>query len=238
MTRYALFLAPLPGDELDTAAAHWLGRDVYADTELQQTGGDDIGADEHAALTRTARRYGFHGTMKAPFRLADGAHETDLVNAFNGYNLTAPAIPAPKLRLGNLDGFFALVPDGPAPEIDALARDLVVAFDPFRASLSEAEIARRNPAQLAPEERANLERWGYPYVMESFRYHMTLTNRVPPPQQPRVEAALASRFGDIVRAPLTGLALALFVERTPGSLFSILSWRPLTLLPTADPVPT
>jgi len=238
VTRYALFLAPLPGDALDVEAARWLGRDVYVDTEPRQTGGDGIGADEQAELTATARRYGFHGTMKAPFPLADGAHETDLVNAFNAYCLTVPAMPAPRLRLGNLDGFFALVPDGPAPAIDALARDLVATFDRFRAPLSEADIARRNPDRLAPNERANLQRWGYPYVMEAFRFHMTLTHRVREPDQARVEAALASRFGHIVRVPLTGLALALFVERAPGALFNVLSWRQLTLLPAADPVPT
>src|SRR5262249_2220033 len=44
--------------------------------------------------------------------------------------------------------------------------------------LTDADRARRNPARLTPRQRDYLERWGYPYVMEEFRFHMTLTGRL------------------------------------------------------------
>ena len=59
-----------------------------------------------------------------------------------------------------LDGFLALVPGGPAPDVDRFAGEVVTAFDRFGAPLSEAEISRRNPDALSQEEFRNLCQWG------------------------------------------------------------------------------
>src|SRR3546814_16854276 len=69
--------------------------------------------------------------------------------------------------------------------------DCVRAFDRFRAPPSETALARRRAAGLSARQEANLQAWGYPYVMEDFRLHFTLTGRITDPAQP-----------DILRRPL------------------------------------
>ena len=85
----------------------------------------------------------------------------------------------PQLSLARLDGFFALVPGAEAADLYALADDVVTGFDGFRAPATEAEIARRNPAALTSRQRELLDAWGYPYVLDEFRFHLTLTDRIP-----------------------------------------------------------
>ena len=64
---------------------------------------------------------------------------------------------------------------GSAESASALADAAVDAFEPFRAPPSPAERLRRNPDAMTPRQRALFERYGYPYVRELFRFHMTLT---------------------------------------------------------------
>ena len=104
---------------------------------------------------------------------------------------------------------------------------IVDEFEPFRAPLSDADIARRKPESLSAEHRANLMRWGYPYVMDEFRFHMTLTGQVPPDQAPDMRKALDARFADFVNAPLSIDGLALFVEPARGADFTVHRWLPL-----------
>ena len=117
------------------------------------------------------------------------------------------------------------MPGGPAPDLDRFAGEVVTVFDRFRAPLSDGEIKRRNPDALSPEEFRNLLQWGYPYVFESFRFHMTLTGRVADARP----AARARRHRRSVRAgrlssPATVDGLALFVEPEPGAPFVVKSW--------------
>ena len=58
------------------------------------------------------------------------------------------AVVVPRLTLARLGGFFALVPGTRTPALHALADDVVMAFDDFRAPATEAELARRNQAPL------------------------------------------------------------------------------------------
>ena len=57
----------------------------------------------------------------------------------------------------------------------ACVRDL----DEFRAPAGEAELARRRKAGLSARQEALLTQWGYPYVFEEFRFHLTLSGRLP-----------------------------------------------------------
>src|SRR5690606_1424084 len=125
---------------------------------------------EIAYHTASARRYGFHATLKAPFHLAEGASEAELDSAIAGFAAAAEPILLSRLTPTRLDGFLALTPGGPAPDLDRFAAEVVTAFDRFRAPLSEADIKRRNPEALSPGEFCNLMQWGYPYVFESFRF--------------------------------------------------------------------
>ena len=52
-------------------------------------------------------------------------------------------------------------------------------FDQFRAPLSSADMVRRQAGSLSDKQKAYLELWGYPYVFDEFRFHMTLTGALP-----------------------------------------------------------
>ncbi|WP_417770607.1 DUF1045 domain-containing protein, partial [Stappia sp.] len=102
------------------------------------------------------------------------------------------------------------------------AADIVRHFDRFRAPLSEADLARRNPERLAPPLRANLEAWGYPYIFDAFRFHMTLTERLRAEDAARVLPVLEAHFGDVLAEPVAMDRLALYVETAPGVPFTCL----------------
>ena len=143
-------------------------------------------------LTADPRKYGFHATLKAPFSLAQGRTEAELFAACAAFAATPRAIPVIRPVVGSISGFIAVIPADPPAELIRLAADCVSEFDAFRAPLTEADRARRNPSRLTSAQRAHLDRWGYPYVMEEFRFHMTLTGRL--------DASRAGdRSGDVAR---------------------------------------
>ena len=175
--RYALYWLPAPGSGLAAFGNAVLGYDNATGAPVPHPFGD------LAAVTAGARVYGFHATLKAPMRLAPGAGEADLVAAARDLADGHPPVPLGPLTVAALGPFLALVPKAPPPELGLLAAECVAALDPLRAVLSEAERAKRRPERLAPRGRALLARWGYPYVFEAFRFHMTLTDALPEPDR-------------------------------------------------------
>lgn len=225
--RYAIYFTPGRNDPLTRLAASWLGRDPFTGAHPAPPAVTGLTPAEIAFHTASARRYGFHATLKAPFHLADGATEAELDQAVAAFAAAAEPILLSKLVPTRLDGFLALTPGGPAPDLDRFAGDVVTAFDRFRAPLSEADIKRRNPDALSPDEFRNLLQWGYPYVFESFRFHMTLTGRVSAEDLPRVRTAIDEVFAAALERPATVDGLALFVEPEAGAPFVVKSWHGL-----------
>lgn len=225
--RYAIYFTPEHDDPLCRIAAGWLGRDAFGGAVTAAKAFGALSAAEVAFHTAAARRYGFHATLKAPFRLADGMTEVGLIDAVDAFANAAVPFDIPRLKLAQIDGFFALVPAEPLPELDRFAGDVVTAFEPFRAPLSDAEIARRNPDALSPRECRNLSQWGYPYVFDTFRFHMTLTGRIAAEEAQRVRAAIEECLGDTLDRPLPMDGLAVFVEPSPGAPFEVRTYRAL-----------
>ncbi len=219
--RYAVYFTPARTDPLTRKAAEWLGRDPFDGTLLQPPDHTGLTPAEVAFHTAAARRYGFHATMKAPFRLAVDQTETALERALDAFCAEVAPVTVPRMALRQIDGFFALVPAERSVELDRLAGDVVAAFEQFRAPLSDAEIERRNPDALTAAQFRNLCQWGYPYVFEEFRFHMTLSSRVAGAEAERVRAAIETCLGPLTERPLTIDGLALFVEPEPGAPFSI-----------------
>jgi putative phosphonate metabolism protein len=225
--RYAFYFSPDPGTDLARLGENWLGRSARSGRTLQHPDLDGLPARELAAITGPARRYGFHGTLKAPFRLADGVNESELVAAMERFAAETPAFEIPSLTVGLLDHFVALVPEGRADRLNAFANGVVESFEPFRAALTESEIKRRNPDGLASAELKNLVRWGYPYVFDRFRFHMTLSNRLSQEDAPRILNAARAYFAPALAQPVPVDALTLFIEPEPGAPFQIHSWAAL-----------
>ncbi|MBY8917140.1 DUF1045 domain-containing protein [Nitratireductor rhodophyticola] len=225
--RYAIYFTPEQDDPLTRAAARWLGRDAFTGMPLTPVEAGPFSAAEISFHTAAARRYGFHATLKAPFRLAEGQSEQGLIQALTKFCAQMEPVTIPRAVVRRLDGFFALVPEERSERLDALAGSIVESFEPFRAPLTANELERRNPENLSPGQLKNLHKWGYPYVFEEFRFHMTLTGRVPQAEAPRMERAIDAFFGPLLSEPLEIGSLALFIESEPGAPFQVKSFQTL-----------
>jgi hypothetical protein len=224
--RFAIYAAPgvRPADTvgvlLRRKAEQWLGRSVSGDPV---TPGVPVGWTRAAvdAMTVSARRYGFHATLKPPFRLAAGRTAEELDAAVARFAADSAGAVIPKLTLARLGGFFALVAGAEAPGLHALADEVVKHFDGFRAPMIEAELARHDRASLTPRQRELLRTWGYPYVLDEFRFHLTVTDRIPDERRPEVERALSDWFAVVLGADVPVDALAVFTEAGPGAPFEL-----------------
>lgn len=225
--RYALYFTPSPDDLLTKAATRWIGRDAFGDAPPPPLVVDGLQADEIARHTASARKYGFHATLKAPFELAEGKDEAALVAAANQFcKSVVPFVMSP-LKISRIGKFFALVPEEERPRLSDFAAMVVRDFEPFRAPLSDADIARRNPEMLSDLERGNLYRWGYPYVFDAFRFHMTLTGPIEEPDVAPVNMALHAWFDPILGIPVNVSALTIFIQPEPDAPFRVHSQIPL-----------
>ncbi|MGV3552736.1 DUF1045 domain-containing protein [Rhizobium sp.] len=225
--RYAIYFTPPADDPLTRRAAHWLGRDAISGEGLAQPVIEAFSELAFAELTSDPRRYGFHATMKAPFELAEGVSATELVDAFERFAAQQEAFALPSLILGQLGPFFALVPGTNSPSLQALASDCVTVFDRFRAPLDAADIARRRPERLSAGEHRNLMAWGYPYVLDDFRFHMTLTGPMERDDQPAMRAAIEAHFDGLLGQPRAVDTLSIFVEASRGAPFTLHHMVPL-----------
>lgn len=211
MTRYAVYFAPRES-AFSRHAAAWLGRNSETGEALPQPALAGIG-DPHA-MTAEPRRYGFHGTIRAPFRAKPAVTETTIRNRLAELAARLAPVTCHGLQLEILDGFLALTPLGCEAALMDLAATVVEGTDDLRAPLTGAEIARRRPERLSARQRALLDRWGYPFVMEEFRFHLTLTDRLAEPGPVRV--ALATHFAPVLPRPFTIEDLCLFAEDATG----------------------
>jgi putative phosphonate metabolism protein len=225
--RYAIYFTPPSSDPLLKVAANWLGRNAFTGQPVRAPQIRDLAHEDFAQLTESPRRYGFHATLKAPFHLADGVEERELLSGLMHFASSIDPVEIPKLQIACLDGFFALVPAEPLDRLNQLANDVVVAFDRFRAPPGEQEIKRRNPENMSVAQRRNLKQWGYPYVFEDFRFHMTLTGPVPERDRPKIEHILSEFLEPVLEEPVEINNLALFTEAEPGFPFEIHSLHSL-----------
>lgn len=217
--RYALYVAPAPGSPLSEFGADWLGRDCATGERRLQPAVDGLSADRLADLTESARGYGFHATIKPPFYLRAGRSEDELLSAFAGFAEKREPFEV-QLGLRSLGGFLALMMTPPDHRMSALAADAVRDLDAFRALPSEAELARRRKSGLSAQQETLLQQWGYPYVMGEFRFHMTLSARLPEgPERDAIVAALTPRADAATAAPFTVDAVALFKQPRKGADF-------------------
>jgi putative phosphonate metabolism protein len=219
--RVAVFFTPPPEHPLTRAAALWLGRDPFSGEEFPPSARDDVAAGEIASLTAAPRRYGFHATLKPPFRLAGGCRLEDVDLALDEAARGLAPVDLGRLSIAEIGSFFALIPATEGIGLQEFAGEIVRRFDRFRAPPTPDEIARRRPERLSPRQRENLTRWGYPYVFEDFRFHMTLTGPVAERRRAEVRRVLEDRFRPLVDTPVVVDALALFVELTPPGDFMV-----------------
>lgn len=221
--RYALYYAPRPDSPAWQAGSRWLGRCAAQGGVLAQATVPGVDAAEFARLTAAPRRYGWHATLKAPFALNEGVSLPLLRNVVRELCRTLRPFELPAMRVAQLDDFLALVPAQACPALDEVARTCVTGLQPLAAPLSPAELQRRRAAGLTPEEDALLLRWGYPYVLERYRFHCSLTGPlrgVAPAVIDALQAAAQAWFAHLPASRFD--AVALFAEPSPGADFVLL----------------
>jgi putative phosphonate metabolism protein len=220
--RVGIYYCPSEDDPLFIAGATWLGRDPATGAALEQPDIPGI-----AEVTAEARGYGFHATLKPPMRLAAGRSWDGLLDATRAVTARIEPFELPSLAVHDLHGFLALRETEPCAALQALADACVIELDEFRAAPSEAELARRRRARLSETQDAMLLRFGYPYVLATWFFHMTLTRRLSETEhrkwRPETERYLAG-------ATAEGRAvtdICLFTQAATGAPFVIEARVPL-----------
>jgi hypothetical protein len=226
--RYAVYLTPSPDHPLWSAGCDWLGRDP---------GWTEPG---HAPEgRRQAWRYGFHSTLKAPMRLVPGAREQDLWSALEALADRHGSFDLPTLQVAGMDSFLALRPVHSLPHehplqqlADACVRDL----DDLRAPLSLTEVTHRlGKSPLDAQQQSLMARWGYPHVLQCWRWHYTLSDRLADAgQHHELLAQAREHFAHALVRPQRCEALSLFVEPVSGAPLRLVHRFALARRPAAS----
>lgn len=212
--RYAVYYAPLYGPLAEFGAA-WLGRDAVHGIETPPLHIPDL-PHPSSEITKSPRKYGFHATIKPPMRLAEGANYADIAQELEALARKTRPIALAGLELTPLGRFLALTISGDAAPLSEFAGTIVQRLDKYRAPMTAEEFDRRNAAHLTDSQRDNLKAWGYPYVMDQFRFHMTLTDKLPKTEVGQVADCLRPHLIPILPFPFIIDAVSIFGEDSDG----------------------
>lgn len=225
--RYAIYFAPAEDTGIWQFGINWLGRDPVSGRALPQPEVPGLSTDALAAATESPRNYGFHATLKPPFHLADGCTADALSEAVRSFAAGRAAFHAPPVSVQRIGRFQAFALTAPSADMARLAADCVMAFDQFRAPPSEAELAKRRGRGLSERQELYLQQWGYPYVMEEFRFHMTMLGSTSDEALHEAVMAylvpLAARFAE---EPLAVDAVCLYRQETREAPFLLVERFP------------
>jgi putative phosphonate metabolism protein len=221
--RYALYFSPPEGSPLARLGEEWLGRGPAMNARSIPDLPHSISSLEWSSVTEAAAFYGFHATLKPPFRLVEGASLSGLQQALLTFAANKSSFAAPHLLLGTLGHFLALILSEPSKSFADFAADCVREFDLFRAPAAETEIKKRMHDSLSPREQEHLFRWGYPYVLDTWKFHMTLTCSLQEDALQVFRAHLSERFAEACVPPLQVDSICLFEQPAAGAPFRLLN---------------
>jgi ribose 1,5-bisphosphokinase len=223
--RCALYFTPEPASPWGRFGSAWLGRCAASGVTIGQPSIAGVAAAELAALTESPRRYGFHATLKAPFRPRADAPQDAIIAALDSFCASRVAFRIPRLQVAMLDDFLAGTLAAPDARISELAAACVTEFDRFRAPLDAAELARRRALPLTDREDALLRRWGYPHVLDAYRFHFSLSGRLRgahPDLVAALQRAAREALDALALEPLVFDSVCLFEEPALGAALRII----------------
>lgn len=226
--RYAIYFAAGADSALSRFGAELLGYDAHTGDEVPFPREAVQIAADWRDITADPRKYGFHATLKAPMALVSGRTEAELMAACATFAGQPRTIPVIRPVVDTISGFIAVIPAEPVDALRQLAADCVREFDSIRAALTAEDRARRKPEKLTERQRDYLDRWGYPYVMEEFRFHMTLTGRLDAERRGPILEMLRTRFASLRLGTLAIDRLALFKQDDAKARFRIIGEWALT----------
>ena len=212
-TRFAIYFCPEPSSALESFGRHWLGWDLDLAQAVEQP---EVTGFDIEAITERPRKYGFHGTLKAPFRLADGQTLEELSKAADTITAAIAPFEIPKLHVAKIGKFLAIIEAEPCQPLRDMASHIVTAFEPFRAPLTQADLERRRKSDLTEAQDAHLVKWGYPYVFDEFKFHLTLSGPLSPDLQEVVKDEAKRVLGDTLSTPYLCQSISLCAECEDG----------------------
>jgi hypothetical protein len=226
-SRYAICFAPEQGSPLEAVGCNWLGRDKNGGFTDIRTKVSGITPERLAALIKGPRSYGLHGTLKPAFELRAGATEGGLIAVAETLARSFSPFKIPALELGEIGYIVSLVPESSSDALEDIATACVRAFDGFRRPLSDQEEQSYKRNRLTVHQRQMLEHWGYPYVMEEFDFHISLTEPVIDEDERAALMKAADRAAaQVLRKPLIMRELTLFSQKSADSSMSIIARFP------------
>lgn len=233
MARYAIYFAPPPDTDLWRFGSAVIGYDASTAKDVPFAKPSGMTGNAWQAMTEEPRRYGFHATLKAPFELSKHADTAGLLVNVGILATSLAPVSIGQLAVAEIGRFIALVPVEVPRDLEALAARVVDGLDHLRAPLSEADRARRSKSPLTPRQLGHLHRYGYPYVREDFRFHMTLTGPIADDaERARLREGLASAYTKAGAAgPVTVDALAVFRQDARSDRFRVIARLPLSRRP-------
>lgn len=216
--RYAIYFAPARDSDLWALGASWLGRDAATGWPVPQAIPEGMDPQAFRALTESPRTYGFHATLKPPMRVALGQGFSGLqASAISMSELFAPIDMGP-LAVNEIGGFLALTPQDMPIEVGRLAAECVTQFDHLRLPMTDEERQKRLRSNLTERQIELMDTYGYPYVMEEFRFHMTLSNRIEDDEErARLKAAATAHFAPALADPVMLDRICIFHEMEAGA---------------------
>lgn len=222
LPRYAIYFAPPADHLLWKLGSEWLGRDAYTGQKVERREFPALKDEGIDRLTSSPARYGFHATMKAPFELKAGCTEQDLIVHLDKFVQSQSPFQT-TLGVKALGQFVALRQVDRTEAMRTLHSACVIEFDGYRAPLSEEDIERRRRANLSLEQDERMLKWGYPYIFDDFRWHMTLSNKVVSSfTREKVLSVLREHFAVALSTPLTIDGIAIYRQLSRSAPFNIL----------------
>ncbi len=226
--RYAIYFTHPQSAKLTELGSQWLGRSAFTNESIEHPSFTGIEPTRLQSLTKNARRYGFHATMKPPFHLAEGRSPDEAKAAFAAFAKRTSAFTIDGLAPSFLGNFLALTPNQPSDQLNQLAAQCIKEFDHLRAPLSEKDIERRRRAKLTPRQDAYMLQWGYPYIFEHFHFHLTLSKRLEDENERKaLKAAAEEHFKPVIHKEISISHLALCVEPEADAPFQVIDIKPL-----------
>ncbi len=184
-SRFAIYYAPPKGSVLEEFGKYWFGWDPLVAkfinnkqriNYLNRFGIKNLKSIDNNILM--AKKYGFHGTLIPPFKLNNNYNRKKLFKKIEVVAKKYKKFNFYKFKLKKIDNFYAFVQSKKNNNINKLSNRLVRELFKFRSPLTKKEIDRRNPSKLSKLQLSILYKWGYPYLMSQFNFHMTLASEV------------------------------------------------------------
>src|SRR5471032_2375452 len=207
--RYAIYFCPSSDSALGRLGRDWLA----SSTDAPELPG--ISAERRNALLVKVRRYGWHATIRAPFTPMGNVTYADVRRAITSVAHARASFELP-LHIHRLAGFLALRPciDGIAPR--QLAATCLKSLLPLCAPLSN-EVLDRRSVVLDADEVTLLQDYGYPYVLDRYRFHLTLSAPATESEEHAMRQWLAPRVAELPSMQVD--ALSICREVTPDDAF-------------------